>query len=57
MIASRRAARPTPPFTNVPSESGPRWTIVADIAASRFRSIRPFEETMPQIPHMGIESR
>ena len=51
MIASRRAARPTPAVDERPSESGPRCTSVADMAASRSRSTRPRAETTPQIPH------
>ena len=55
MIASRRAASPTPPLTNVPSESGPRWTSVADMAASRARSTGR-GDTIPQIPHTSESS-
>ena len=51
MIASRREASPTPPLTNVPSASGPRWMSVSDMAASRLRSIRPRVVAIPQIPH------
>src|SRR5437660_7112211 len=51
MIERRRAARPTSPSTNEPSESGPRWTSVALIAASR--DVSP---TIPQIPHMELYS-
>src|SRR5437868_11896502 len=51
MIARRRAARPTPPSTKLPSESGPRWTSVADIRARRSRSTAPRVEAIPQMPH------
>src|SRR5947199_8241525 len=57
MIESRRAASATPSSRNRPSESGPRWTSVALIASSRPRSTEPREETIPQIPHTGAESR
>src|SRR5207302_406077 len=57
MIESRRAARPTPPSTNDPSESGPRWTSVALISASRAGSTAPREDAIPQIPHTGSYSR
>src|SRR3954454_8196444 len=52
MIASRRAARPTGPSTNEPSESGPRWTSVALIRASASGSA-PRAEAIPQMPHTG----
>ena len=52
MIASRRAASPTDPSTKVPSESGPRWTSVALIAASRPGSTVSRAIAIPQIPHM-----
>src|SRR5918911_966195 len=57
MIESRRAASPTRPSTNEPSESGPRWTSVALISASRPGSTGPREDAIPQIPHMGSYSR
>src|SRR5256714_14915780 len=57
MIESRRAARPTPPSRNTPSESGPRWTSVALISASRPGSAGPREDAIPQIPHTGSYSR
>ena len=57
MIASRRAARPTGPSTYAPSESGPRWTSVALIAASRPGSTVPRADAIPQIPHMRHYSR
>src|SRR5437868_1177610 len=57
MIESRRAARPTPPSRNTPSESGPRWTSVALISASRPGSTGPREEAIPQIPHTAPYSR
>src|SRR2546427_9706132 len=57
MIESRRAARPAPSSTNVPSASGPRWTSVALIASSRARSTEPREDTIPQIPHTDAQSR
>src|SRR5205807_524786 len=53
MIESRRAARPTPPSTNDPSESGPRWTSVALISASRAGSTAPRIDAIPQIPHLA----
>ena len=52
MIARRRAASPTGPSTYEPSESGPRWTRVALIAASRPGSPAPRVVAIPQIPHM-----
>src|SRR5215211_6832559 len=52
MIESRRAARPTGPSTYMPSESGPRCTSVALIAASRSRSTARPVEAVPQMPHM-----
>src|SRR3989440_11748050 len=57
MIESRRAARPTPPSTNDPSESGPRWTSVALISATRPGSTGPREDAIPQIPHIASYSR
>ena len=57
MIESRRAARPTGPSTYAPSESGPRWTSVALIAASRPGSTVPRVDAIPQIPHMRHYSR
>src|SRR5918912_4230730 len=57
MIESRRAARPTPPSRNTPSESGPRWTSVALISASRPGSTGPREDAIPQIPHTPSYSR
>src|SRR5437588_1996696 len=57
MIESRRAARPTPPSTNDPSESGPRWTSVALISASRAGSTAPRIDAIPQIPHTAPYSR
>src|SRR5512133_721949 len=54
MIASRRAARAAWPSAKTPSLSGPRWTSFALIAASRSGSAGPFEETIPQIPHMRV---
>src|SRR5919197_1406958 len=56
MIESRRAARPTPPSRNTPSESGPRWTSVALISASRPGSTAPCADATPQIPHTGSYS-
>src|SRR5207248_4327619 len=52
MIESRRAAIATGPSTYSPKLSGPRWTSVALIAAMRSRSAGPWEEAIPQIPHM-----
>src|SRR5215208_7264425 len=52
MIESRRAARPIGPSTYMPSESGPRCTSVALIAASRSRSTARPVEAVPQMPHM-----
>src|SRR5205814_5794862 len=52
MIESRRAARPTGPSTCIPSESGPRCTSVALIAASRSGSTARPVEAVPQMPHM-----
>src|SRR6185436_15776745 len=52
MIESLRAASPTPPSTNAPSESGPRCVSVALIAASRSGSAAPRADAIPQIPHM-----
>src|SRR5919202_1633967 len=57
MIESRRAARPMPPSTNEPSESGPRWMSVALISASRPGSTAPRADAIPQIPHTGSYSR
>ena len=57
MIARRRAARPTGPSTNVPSESGPRWTSVELMAAIRPGSTEPRADAIPQIPHMRHYSR
>src|SRR5256714_2117399 len=57
MIESRRAARPTPPSRKTPSESGPRWTSVALISASRPGSTGPREDAIPQIPHTAPYSR
>src|SRR3954453_9849991 len=52
MIESRRAARPIGPSTCIPSESGPRCTSVALIAASRSGSTARPVEAVPQMPHM-----
>src|SRR5438309_4645350 len=52
MIESRRAAIATAPSTYSPKLSGPRWTSVALIAATRSRSARPRAEATPQISHM-----
>src|SRR5436190_2589451 len=52
MIERRRAARPTGPSTYMPSESGPRCTSVALIAASRSGSTARPVEAVPQMPHM-----
>src|SRR3954468_6536263 len=52
MIESRRAASPIGPSTCMPSESGPRCTSVALIAASRSGSIARPVEAVPQMPHM-----
>src|ERR687887_518344 len=57
MIESRRAARPTPPSRNTPSESGPRWTSVALISASRAGSTGAPVDAIPQIPHTDSYSR
>src|SRR5436190_8780609 len=54
MIERRRAARPTGPSTYMPSESGPRCTSVALIAASRSGSTARPVEAVPQMPHMRI---
>src|SRR6266516_3445576 len=51
MIASRRAARAAGPSMKKPSLSGPRWTSVALMRASRSGSAGPFAQTIPQIPH------
>src|SRR5262245_23687011 len=52
MIERRRAASPTGPSTYVPSESGPRCTRVALIAASRSGSTARPVDAVPQIPHL-----
>src|SRR4051794_20549705 len=52
MIESRRAASPTGPSTWMPSESGPRCTSVALIAATRSGSTARPVEAVPQMPHM-----
>src|SRR5919197_259627 len=57
MIESRRAARPTPPSRNTPSESGPRCTSVALISASRPGSTGAPVDAIPQIPHTDSYSR
>src|SRR6266487_2730687 len=54
MIASRRAATATGPSANEPSLSGPRWTSVALMRASRSGSAGPFREAIPQIPHTRV---
>ena len=56
MIESRRAASPTGPSRCTPPLSGPRWTSVALIAASRSASAAPSRDAIPQIPHMGPNS-
>src|SRR5262249_50514203 len=57
MIESRRAASATVPSANSPALSGPRWTSVALIRATRSGSTEPFADTTPQIPHIAQESR
>src|SRR5262249_54044555 len=52
MIERRREAKPTLPSMKLPSESGPRCTSVALIAASRSGSMKRPVEAVPQIPHM-----
>ncbi len=52
MIESRRAASATGPSTYSPPLSGPRWTSVALIAASRSASAAPYRDAIPQIPHI-----
>src|SRR4051794_6005721 len=55
-IARRRAASPTGPSRTVPSESGPRCTSVALIAARAAPSTgaAPSSDASPQIPHTGL---
>src|SRR5262249_34840543 len=57
MIERRRAASAAVPSANSPELSGPRWTSVALIRATRSGSTEPFADTTPQIPHMAKESR
>ena len=52
MIDSRRAASAAMPSQYSPKLSGPRWTSVALMRATRSGSAEPFAETTPQIPHM-----
>src|SRR5436190_6043679 len=57
MIDSRLAASAAVPLASSPALSGPRWTRVALIRATRSESAEPFADTTPQIPHIAKESR
>src|ERR687887_2287611 len=57
MIERRRAASATDPSTISPNESGPRWTRVALMRATRPGSTAPRADAIPQIPHMRHYSR
>jgi hypothetical protein len=52
MIDNRLAASATVSSLNSPELSGPRWTSVALMRATRSGSAEPFAEATPQIPHM-----
>src|SRR5437763_338030 len=49
MMARRRAARPTGPSMSVPSLSGPRWTSVALIRASRSGAAGPLAASLERL--------
>src|ERR687895_2620192 len=53
MIAKRRAASATAPSAKLPWLSGPRWTSVSLIAATRAGSTAPSDEAIPQMPHIA----